>query len=179
MLFRSDSVVRGAADISPRRQAEAAGPIVAGLQMLLGLALLSKYTSALLGVAVLAALLIHPDGARMRTVWPWLAAVVAVAVFSPVLIWNSEHHWASFRFQLSHGLGQPVDSSILARLGRLGEYVGGQIAVYTPVLFGLGCVAVASVVRNFRRVGIAHQNGAMRRRRWTVPTLLSASTSKP
>ena len=32
--------------------------------------------------------------------YPWLAALIAVVLFLPVLIWNAEHDWASFRFQL-------------------------------------------------------------------------------
>ena len=31
--------------------------------------------------------------------YPWLAALIAVVLFLPVLIWNAEHDWASFRFQ--------------------------------------------------------------------------------
>jgi hypothetical protein len=36
----------------------------------------------------------------LRSPYPYLAALIAVVVFSPVLIWNAQHDWASFRFQL-------------------------------------------------------------------------------
>jgi hypothetical protein len=65
-----------------------------------GLALLSKFTAVMLVPAVLAFMLV-PDWRRrwLTSPAPWLAALIAVAVFSPVLVWNAEHDWASFRFQ--------------------------------------------------------------------------------
>jgi hypothetical protein len=65
-----------------------------------GLALLSKFTALMLVPAVLAFMLV-PDWRRrwLTSALPWLAALIAVAVFLPVLIWNGQHDWASFRFQ--------------------------------------------------------------------------------
>src|SRR5437870_1930846 len=37
---------------------------------------------------------------------PWLALLVALLVFSPVIVWNAQHQWASFIFQSSRTLGQ-------------------------------------------------------------------------
>ncbi len=66
-----------------------------------GLALLSKFTAVMLVPAVLAFMLV-PDWRRrwLTSPYPWLAALIAVVLFLPVLIWNAEHGWASFRFQL-------------------------------------------------------------------------------
>src|SRR5258707_619066 len=65
-----------------------------------GLALLSKFTAVMLIPAVLAFTLV-PDWRRrwLFSPYPWLAALIAVALFLPVLIWNAGHDWASFRFQ--------------------------------------------------------------------------------
>src|SRR6476659_5521417 len=65
-----------------------------------GLALLSKFTAIMLLPAVLAFALV-PDWRRrwLLSPWPWAAALIAVIVFAPVLIWNVQHDWASFRFQ--------------------------------------------------------------------------------
>jgi 4-amino-4-deoxy-L-arabinose transferase-like glycosyltransferase len=65
-----------------------------------GLAALSKLTVIMLLPAVLAFALV-PDWRRrwLLSPWPWVAALIAVTVFAPVLIWNSQHDWASFRFQ--------------------------------------------------------------------------------
>lgn len=72
--------------------------LLAGLYA--GLSMLSKYHGVLLfagaGVFILAS-------ARQRfwlaTPWPYAAGLVALLVFSPVLIWNAQHHWISFLFQ--------------------------------------------------------------------------------
>ncbi len=66
-----------------------------------GLALLSKYTVILLLPAIVAFAVVPPW--RMKLIlspYPWLAALIAVVVFSPVLYWNGTHDWISFKFQL-------------------------------------------------------------------------------
>jgi len=66
-----------------------------------GLALLSKLTAVLLLPAVLAFMLV-PDwrGRWLKSSYPYIAALIALALFLPVLIWNAQHDWASFRFQM-------------------------------------------------------------------------------
>ena len=66
-----------------------------------GLALLSKFTVVMLIPAVLAFMLV-PEWRRrwLLSPYPWLAALIALVLFLPVLIWNAQHDWASFRFQL-------------------------------------------------------------------------------
>jgi len=66
-----------------------------------GLALLSKFTAVMLIPAVLAFMLV-PNWRRrwLLSPYPWLAAAFALLLFLPVLIWNAQHDWASFRFQL-------------------------------------------------------------------------------
>ena len=66
-----------------------------------GLALLSKLTAVMLIPAVLAFMLV-PNWRRrwLLSPYPWVAAVFALVLFLPVLIWNAQHDWASFRFQL-------------------------------------------------------------------------------
>jgi 4-amino-4-deoxy-L-arabinose transferase-like glycosyltransferase len=66
-----------------------------------GLALLSKFTVAMLIPAVVAFMLV-PDWRRrwLLSPYPWLAALIALVLFLPVLIWNAQHDWASFSFQL-------------------------------------------------------------------------------
>jgi 4-amino-4-deoxy-L-arabinose transferase-like glycosyltransferase len=63
-----------------------------------GLAMLSKYTAVLTfaGAFVAIATLAPRMLARPQ---PWVAGAVAVAVFSPVVIWNAANGWASFAFQ--------------------------------------------------------------------------------
>ena len=98
-----------------------------------GLALLSKYSAALLAPALL--LLVAWDRelrAELRTPWPWLGAVVAVTLFAPCLLWNAAHDWVSIRFQLWHAFrgGATVRSFL--------EFLGGQLAGAGPVVAVLG-----------------------------------------
>ncbi len=61
-----------------------------------GLGLLSKYNMGVLPMAILVYLLAsrHWRGA-LASPHPWLAALLALAVFSPNLWWNSRHHWVT------------------------------------------------------------------------------------
>ena len=70
----------------------------AGLAM--GLGMLSKYTMALLGLATLVDVLLNRRSRRcLLRPEPWGAALLSLAVFAPVLIWNARHDWVSFAFQ--------------------------------------------------------------------------------
>jgi 4-amino-4-deoxy-L-arabinose transferase-like glycosyltransferase len=115
--------------------------IVLGLAA--GAAAASKYTAFLLGPAVLLWLLWVPAlRPWLRRPGPWLALVLAGAVFAPVLLWNADHQWASFVRQGGRfGDWQPRRAAQF-----LGELVGGQIGLATPivaVLFGAGFVRAA------------------------------------
>jgi 4-amino-4-deoxy-L-arabinose transferase-like glycosyltransferase len=63
-----------------------------------GLAMLSKYT-AVLPLAGAALFVLAQDRAWLRRPQPYLAAALALGVFSPVIIWNAHHGWASLAFQ--------------------------------------------------------------------------------
>jgi hypothetical protein len=71
-----------------------------------GLALFSKYT-AILTIAGAALYLLSSRVHRqcLARPGPWLAAIIAALVFSPVLIWNAEHGWVSFAFQGDRAAG--------------------------------------------------------------------------
>jgi 4-amino-4-deoxy-L-arabinose transferase-like glycosyltransferase len=65
-----------------------------------GLAMLSKYNGVLVLVGLPVFLLTTVSGrAWLRRPQPWVAGLLAVLLFTPVIVWNVEHHWASFAFQ--------------------------------------------------------------------------------
>jgi 4-amino-4-deoxy-L-arabinose transferase-like glycosyltransferase len=71
-----------------------------------GLALLSKYSAILTIGGAFLYLLTSPAHRRwLLQPGPYVAALVALAVFSPVLIWNASHGWASFAFQGDRAVG--------------------------------------------------------------------------
>ncbi|VIO78519.1 Lipopolysaccharide core galacturonosyltransferase RgtA [Bradyrhizobium ivorense] len=107
-----------------------------------GLALLSKFTAIMLLPAVLAFALVPEWRWRwLHSPYPYLAALIAVAVFSPVLIWNAQHDWASFRFQAVRATAERAFT-----LRTVGEFIGMQFGlvgfVLLPVtLFGTSLTA--------------------------------------
>jgi hypothetical protein len=84
-----------------------------------GLAMLSKYHGVLLFAGAGLFMLASPRQRHwLATPWPWLAALVAVLIFSPVLIWNAHHDWVSFVFQ--RGRGGAPGLRLLAPLALIG-----------------------------------------------------------
>lgn len=71
-----------------------------GVGIAFGLGILSKYTLGLVGLAALAFVIIDPVARRwLRHPYPYLAVLLALLLFSPVIIWNMEHGWMSLLFQ--------------------------------------------------------------------------------
>jgi len=71
-----------------------------------GLALFSKYSAVLTIAGAGIYLLIARDHRPwLRRPHPYLAALLALLVFSPVILWNATHDWASFAFQGDRAVG--------------------------------------------------------------------------
>jgi 4-amino-4-deoxy-L-arabinose transferase-like glycosyltransferase len=71
-----------------------------------GLAMLSKYNGVLVLIGLPVFLLTTATGrAWLRRPQPWVAGLLALLLFTPVIVWNVEHHWASFAFQGSRAGG--------------------------------------------------------------------------
>ncbi len=113
-----------------------------------GLALLSKFTAVMLVPAVLAFMLV-PDWRRrwLLSPYPWLAALIAVVLFLPVLIWNAGHDWASFRFQF-------VRATAAHELSwrTVGDFIGLQFGLVGFILLPVVLSGVALTAwRGYRR----------------------------
>lgn len=109
-----------------------------------GLALLGKYSAVLLAPVVLLALAGVPTWRHwLRSPWPYGAALLALALFSPVLLWNAEHGWASFAFQGSRRVGQMHSFKPQFLLLLLAT----QALLLTPWLFGLSLQALGRGLR--------------------------------
>ena len=113
-----------------------------------GLAALSKFTIVLLLPAVLAFMWVpNWRGRWLRSPYPWAAAVVAVLLFMPVLIWNMQHDWASFRFQAVRATAPHQWS-----LRTFGEFIGLQFGLVGFVLLPVVLTGVVLTAwRGFRR----------------------------
>jgi dolichol-phosphate mannosyltransferase len=111
-----------------------------GVGICLGLGMLSKYTIALLGPAILLFVVLDPRSRKwLLRPEPYLAILVAVLLFTPVILWNAENQWASFVFQGTRRLEHVAEF-------KLHNLVGALLILLTP--FGLiGAVRVLLPVR--------------------------------
>ncbi|MEO6777854.1 MAG: glycosyltransferase family 39 protein, partial [Gemmatimonadaceae bacterium] len=117
----------------------------------LGLAFCSKYTAVLIPLGVFVALLTRRDlRVRLTGPGPYAAAIIAILVLTPTLVWNAHHGWISFAFQLHHGLGSTHGSVI----GRELSLIGGQLGLVSPII---AAIAVVAVARGLRRVADARR----------------------
>jgi 4-amino-4-deoxy-L-arabinose transferase-like glycosyltransferase len=102
-----------------------------------GVGLLSKYSALFFGLSILVWLLIVPRERRwLLTPWPWLGVLVALAIVSPVLLWNADHDWDSFIFQFRRLAVEHFTLRYLA------EFLPAQLGLATPSIFILGVMAL-------------------------------------
>jgi len=123
--------------------------------VLAGLALLSKYHGVLLLLGAFGFLLTTRHRRWLVTPGPWLAVAIAMLMFTPVIVWNWQHDWASFAFQSGRSEG-----SGLKPLGLL-QSLAGQSAYLVPWFF----VALAIVLVR------AWIGGPKREARWLLACL--------
>jgi dolichol-phosphate mannosyltransferase len=110
----------------------------------LGIGMISKYTIALLAPVTLLFMLWDSDSRRwLRRPEPYVAALLALALFSPVIIWNSQHHWVSFAFQTSRRLAEAPQFA-------LHKLIASLLVLMTPT--GVVAVAVALALAAGRAV---------------------------
>ncbi|HKU63779.1 MAG TPA: glycosyltransferase family 39 protein [Rhizomicrobium sp.] len=94
-----------------------------------GLGLLSKYSTLFLGAGTLAWLILDRDARKwLLSPWPYLSAVLALAIFLPNLVWQSQHHWQTVLFQFGRiGAGQFT-------LRFVGEFAAAQFGLASPLV---------------------------------------------
>lgn len=120
------------------------------LGVVMGLALLTKLTALVLGLAVLSALLVSPQRRVLATPWPWVAAAIALALGSPSIV-------GQIRLEFPV-MGQMADlqEAQLARLSLL-DFVTGQIMEVGPMILlgwaGAAALLVRKELRPYRVVG--------------------------
>eukprot|EP01041_Mallomonas_annulata_P020027 gene20027-39618_t len=108
---------------------------------LLGLAGLAKYTAVFTALA-LGLVLLWVHGLRLlRKPWLWVALALAVVLVLPVLVWNAQHQWASFVYQLAHGKGSQWQVLHVLRFGLL------QLLAFGPLLLAAAWARGARTAR--------------------------------
>lgn len=97
-----------------------------------GLAMLAKYPALLLGLSFFFYLLLSKKHrAEFKNPHWYFGALLSLLIFSPVLLWNAAHDFASFTYQYRHG----VSNQSLMSWRLLGTYLVGQIGIFNPLAF--------------------------------------------
>jgi dolichol-phosphate mannosyltransferase len=126
----------------------------------LGVGMISKYSIALLAIVTAAFMAWDPQSRRW---WsrrePYVGALLALAIFSPVIIWNSQHAWASFAFQTSRRLAEMPQFA-------LHKLIGSMIVLLTPT----GLLAVIAAL--WSRHNSTETSASRRRRLFNLAVLL-------
>ncbi len=100
----------------------------------LGFGMLSKYSAILIVPGILMFIVLTANQRRwLATIHPYFAVILAVLIFSPVIIWNYQHEWASFMFQSSDRFSQMKR----LRLDFFFQLIGSQLGMLTPYVFFL------------------------------------------
>jgi 4-amino-4-deoxy-L-arabinose transferase-like glycosyltransferase len=98
----------------------------------LGAAALAKMTAGFLALGIAVAVAVTPPLRRQASgPWPWMAAILALAVASPFLIWNVEHGFATFLKQ-----GARITPGAFAPRYVL-EFCGSHLALFNPLTAAL------------------------------------------
>ena len=97
-----------------------------------GLGLLAKYS---MGIFVISALIVLLTERRLFSWGPWIAALTALLVFSPNLLWNAAEGFPTLAHHLEIAQVQgPTEASwsLLEALGSLAEFTGAQFLLLGP-----------------------------------------------
>jgi dolichol-phosphate mannosyltransferase len=106
------------------------------LGVAIGLGMISKYTIVLLGAGIVLYVLVdRPSRKWLTRPEPYIAALIALALFSPVIVWNWQHEWASLFFQSQDRLASNFSFS-------LPRFAGNVIVLLTPT----GILSVIALV---------------------------------
>ena len=123
----------------------------------LGFAMLSKYTALFLVPSAL--LFLIADRAHRKWLLrkePYLAFFLSLVIFSPVILWNYQHQWASFGFQFGRRLvgeeyqghvydPEPYSHARHSLIESLGIQLGGIFPTFLAVLVLSFAVALYSI----------------------------------
>ena len=123
------------------------------LGVVLGLGLLNKISILWLGFAIAVGLLVTEDRRSLLRPGPWLAAGIALLIFTPHIIWQVLNGWPILEF-MSGAAGKMSEVTFL-------RYLGSQILEMNPLIFpvwfaGLAWYLFAARGKQYRMLGIIY-----------------------
>lgn len=97
-----------------------------------GFGMLSKDSMGLFALCLLIYLACQPKMRRwLAKPEPYIAFIIGLLIFSPNLVWQTQHHWMTF----THLVHITKTSSANHFLRQFGDYAGSQAILLTPLLF--------------------------------------------
>lgn len=124
------------------------------LGVVIGLGLLNKISMIWFALGLFAAVLLTRQRKSLKTPWPYLAGIIAIALFLPFITWNLLHDFAHLEFirnatRWKYSSITPLD------------FILGQLLILQPVtlpvwLAGLYHYFFGKEGRNFRTLGIIY-----------------------
>lgn len=116
------------------------------LFLCLGFGALSKHSMVFFALSLIVWLFMNPkQSVLLKNPHFYAGLVLAGAVFSPVIIWNIQHHWdnvdAIIHLRSSGG--------VYSKKWNTGEYIGGQLLAMSPLWFIASAILLFLPLGNF------------------------------
>jgi hypothetical protein len=120
-----------------------------------GLGVQNKHSMVFFGFGSVVGLLLTPLRREFTHKWIWLGALIAFLIALPNVIWEAQHHWATYELlsNISHSNKNVVNSPL--------EFIKQQVIIMNPATFplwlaGLLWLIVARSGRRYAAIGIAY-----------------------
>lgn len=126
----------------------------------LGVGFLTKYTILVVFLTILVFLSLEKrNRAEFRRPGIWVTTALVLLATLPVVVWNAQNHWITVRHLLERtGVLLKEAPAVKApssgggiRIDHVLEFTGMHFGVYSPLLFAGLLVAMARLLRRFRR----------------------------
>ncbi len=121
------------------------------LGFVVGLSLLTKLSIAFTGPALALGFLLTPDRRQLATRWPWLAVALALAMFSPFVLWQAQHAWPILTYWPNYAQYRPHPE--------FGEFAGLLVMGLNPLALPISLLGLVWLFRaqggRYRSIGYA------------------------
>lgn len=114
----------------------------------LGLDMLSKYHAIFIPVSALLFMILSKEDRKwFRDARPYIASVIGIALFSPVILWNIRHHFESFGFELVKR-----NPNFHLSIDKFFTFFGSQVGFISPLVFFLIVYAIYYGFKKYMRI---------------------------
>ena len=116
------------------------------LGLAVGVGMLTKLTMSFFILSVFLYLVSGREREKLFSFRPYAGLLACLALFAPLLYWNSRHNWVNFRHEMGHA---DIQAGLRVSPESFFQFVGSQFGVVTPVLFAL---MIYALVKDRKRV---------------------------